>query len=45
MNIKNKIDSFKSQLQKLENLFTEYKDINDGINQYIIQYLLILKIF
>ena len=31
MNIKNKIDSFKSQLQKLENLFTEYKDINDKL--------------
>ena len=29
--IRNKIDSFKSQLQRLENLYKEYKDINDKL--------------
>ena len=29
--IKSKIDSFKSQLHKLENLYKEYKDINDKL--------------
>ena len=29
--IRNKINSFKSQLQKLDNLYKEYKDINDKL--------------
>jgi len=38
--IKSKIDYFKSQLQKLENLYKEYKDINDkliGLTNFILE--------
>jgi len=38
--IRSKINSFKSQLQKLENLYKEYKDINDklmALTNFIIQ--------